>query len=152
MPDWFSAHVHSHYSALDGMSDVGKLVKRAAALGYPALALTDHGNMAGTTELYVECKKAGIKPFPGVEAYLIDPMLGYDSVDHPEMAKAQRYHMGLLALTAKGYRGLTKLVSQSHTRPRFNRYPRMWLPDILAMGETYGNDIAITTGCFFSFV
>ena len=67
---WFNAHCHSQFSHLDALSKVTDLVARASKLEYPALALTDHGNMGGTVELYEASKKHGILPFPGVEAYL----------------------------------------------------------------------------------
>ena len=44
-------HVHTQYSILDGFSDMGKLFKRAAELGMPAIAITDHGNMYGVKEI-----------------------------------------------------------------------------------------------------
>jgi DNA polymerase III alpha subunit len=40
-------HVHSEYSLLDGMGKAAGLAKRAAEMGQPALALTDHGAMHG---------------------------------------------------------------------------------------------------------
>ena len=62
---YFSVHTHSRYSATDALPTPSQIVDRAAELGYQGLGLTDHGNMAGSVELYRACKKAGIKPFPG---------------------------------------------------------------------------------------
>ena len=45
-------HVHSEYSLLDGAIRMDQLVKKAAELGMPAIALTDHGNLFGTVEFY----------------------------------------------------------------------------------------------------
>ncbi len=45
-------------------------MKRAKALGMPAVAMTDHGNLYGAIEFYQEAKKAGIKPIIGCEVYL----------------------------------------------------------------------------------
>ena len=63
-------HCHSHYSLLDGASKIPDLVERAKALGMPALALTDHGNLYGAVEFLREAKAAGIKPIVGIEAYV----------------------------------------------------------------------------------
>ena len=65
-------HVHSEYSVLDGACPIDALAERAAALGQPALGLTDHGVMNGAVEHYKACKKHGIKPILGLEAYFVD--------------------------------------------------------------------------------
>ena len=63
-------HCHSHYSLLDGASKIPNLVKRAKALGMPALAVTDHGNLHGAVEFLREAKAADFKPILGMEAYV----------------------------------------------------------------------------------
>lgn len=143
---YFSVHTHSNYSTLDGMTKVPLLVAKAAMLKHPALALTDHGNMAGTVDLYKSCKQYDILPFPGCELYLLDPQ--YDG-DIADASKATRYHLGVLALSERGYKGLVGLVSLGHTRPRFSRFPRITLSDLAEFGQEYGNDVALTTGCYF---
>lgn len=47
---WSELHCHSAYSCLDGASRPAELAQRAAELGYPALALTDHDSLAGLIE------------------------------------------------------------------------------------------------------
>lgn len=47
MSSFVHLHVHSEYSLLDGACRVGPLVDRVKALGMPAVALTDHGSLAG---------------------------------------------------------------------------------------------------------
>lgn len=44
-------HNHSDYSMLDGATRVDEMVKRAAELNMPAVALTDHGYMYGMPDL-----------------------------------------------------------------------------------------------------
>ncbi len=97
-------HVHSEYSLLDGAAKIDSLVERAAAFGQPAIGLTDHGVMNGAVELYKACKKAGIKPILGFEAYLVD-----DS--RTEAVRYERNHLTLLASTDEGFRNLVKLTS-----------------------------------------
>ena len=63
-------HVHTHYSLLDGACKVSDLVKRTKALGMNSLAITDHGCMFGVIDFFNECKKEGIKPILGMEAYM----------------------------------------------------------------------------------
>jgi len=53
-------HVHSGYSFLDGTATVRALVERAAALGIPALALTDHDTVAGAPDLWDLARLPGL--------------------------------------------------------------------------------------------
>lgn len=104
-----SLHNHSDYSLLDGASQLPALVERAAELGMPALALTDHGVMYGAIELLKSCKKTGIKPIIGNEMYVIN-----GSISDPQPKKERRYHLVLLAKNTMGYKNLVKLTSIAH--------------------------------------
>jgi DNA polymerase-3 subunit alpha len=140
--DYFPVHAHSEYSTLDGMNSVEQMVETVLKLNQPALALTDHGTMAGVLRLYKECKKHDITAFPGEEIYLVT-----DATD--KEAREKRYHLGLLALTEKGFRGLVALSSRSHSRERFHRRPLIDFNDLKEFGSAYGPDVAVTTGCYF---
>ncbi|MEK6666531.1 MAG: PHP domain-containing protein [candidate division NC10 bacterium] len=63
-------HVHSEYSLLDGARPLDRLVARAKKLRFPALALTDHGNLFGAIDFYPACEKSGVKPLLGAELYV----------------------------------------------------------------------------------
>lgn len=141
-PRYYSIHTHSRFSANDALPEVKEIVDEAKRLGYRGLGLTDHGNMAGSVQLYMECKKAGIKPFPGSEIYLVK-----DRGDK----KSKRYHAGLLAYTTQGYRNLVQISTRSHRQ--FHHKPLLDLADLADLsdqGMTQG--IALTTGCFFGLV
>lgn len=115
-------HTHSHYSLLDGMAKIDDLVKEAAKMGMPALALTDHGNMYGAIEFYKKCKKAKIKPIIGVEVYI-----AYESMRQKRSGiDDKRYHLVLLAKNETGYKNLIELVTLSNLegfyyKPRIDR-------------------------------
>ena len=47
MPLYAELHCHSGFSLLDGASNPEDLLARAAALGMPAVALTDHDDLGG---------------------------------------------------------------------------------------------------------
>ncbi len=103
-------HVHSHYSLLDGLSKIPEMVAHTKALGMDSLALTDHGVLYGAVEFYQECKKAGIKPIIGMEAYV---------APHGRKQKRAniddtRWHLILLALNDAGYKNLIKLTTTAH--------------------------------------
>ena len=97
-------HVHSEYSLLDGACRIDALAERAAAQGQPALGLTDHGVMNGAVEHYKACKKHGIKPIMGLEAYFVDDRTS-------DAVKYERNHLTLLAASDEGFRNLVKLSS-----------------------------------------
>lgn len=119
-PQFVHLHTHSHYSLLDGLSKVQDLVKRAKELGMPALALTDHGVLYGAVEFYKECKKAGIKPIVGVEAYIAERT----RFDKEPGIDSKRYHLTLLAKNNAGYKNLMKLVSKANLEGYYYK-PRM---------------------------
>jgi DNA polymerase-3 subunit alpha len=152
MSNFFHLHSHTQFSQVDGMSKVALLVERAAQYKQPAFSTTDHGNMSATVQAYKECKKAGLKYFPGMEAYIADPRFDSSALDTEEFKKAGRYHLGLLALNLNGYKGLVKASTLSFTRPRYQYKPRLLVDDLLEFGQEYGDDIAITTGCVFGLV
>lgn len=139
---YWSLHTHSRYSFNDALPSVKDVVAKAKALGYRGLGLTDHGNMAGSVQLYQECMKAGIKPFPGSEFYIV--------LDR-EDKKAKRYHVCIVAYTEQGYRNLVYLSSLSHAN--FHHRPLLDLNDLAtAAGEGKTEGLAITTGCHFGLV
>ena len=104
-------HNHSDYSLLDGASQIPAMVEKAVRLGFPALALTDHGVMYGAIELLKLCTKAGIKPIIGNEMYVINGSLD-DPIDHD----VRRYHLVVLAKNDIGYQNLVKLTTISHQK------------------------------------
>ncbi|MDY7010492.1 MAG: DNA polymerase III subunit alpha [Planctomycetota bacterium] len=123
MDGFVHLHVHSEYSLLDGANRIGKLANRAGEMGMDALALTDHGNLFGAIEFYTACRKAGIKPILGIEAY-ISPTTRADR-SMGKMGEAS-WHIILLAMNEPGWRNLIKLTSRAYLegfyyRPRIDR-------------------------------
>ncbi len=137
-PDFVHLHTHSHYSLLDGMSKIPDLVKTAKSFGMTALALTDHGAMYGAIEFYKECKKAGIKPIIGVEAYIAERT----RFDKEANIDSKRYHLTLLAKNNAGYKNLMKLVSASFIDGYYYK-PRMD-EELL---RQYSDGIICLSGC-----
>ncbi len=109
-PSFVHTHVHSDYSLLDGAAKIKDLVASAVRYEQPALALTDHGNLCGAIEFYKACRKQGVKPLVGLEAYLA-PHSRRDRERNPVAA----FHLILLAQNETGYRNLIKLSSRAFT-------------------------------------
>jgi len=115
-------HVHTEYSLLDGAARIEALVEKAAALGMPALAITDHANLYGAIPFYKACKQKGIKPIIGMEAYLIDG----DVRERTLRNGPAPFHLILLAQSWQGYRNLLALCTYANTTgnqilPRINK-------------------------------
>lgn len=138
---FFHTHVHSEFSCLDGMANIDTLVAKAAQLGQPGIALTDHGNMSGVFQLYKAARKHGLSPFLGLEAYTVE--------DH-ESKGDKRHHLTLLAYTTDGYKNLARLSSLSHRRDHYHYKPRLSRADFMAARANNATaGIACLTGCFF---
>jgi len=140
MSDFCHLHVHSEYSLLDGLGRTSDLAKEAVRLGQPALALTDHGAMHGAIEFFRNCKKYGVKPIIGVEAYLTHDMRSMMLSD-PNKDKI-RHHLLLLAQNMTGYKNLLKICSDAQLQGYYYR-PRID-PDYLA---AHSEGLICTTGC-----
>jgi DNA polymerase III subunit alpha len=101
-------HLHTHYSMLDGFNRIPELVAQTKKLGMNAVAITDHGNLYGAVEFYNECKKAGINPVLGYEAYLAPG----DRREKKAARQGDAYsHLTLLARNTAGFKNLIKLAS-----------------------------------------
>jgi error-prone DNA polymerase len=70
MSGYVELHCHSCFSLLDGASTPEALVERAAELGMPALALTDHDGLYGAVRFGVAARERGIHPIFGAEVTL----------------------------------------------------------------------------------
>ena len=66
-------HLHTQMSSMDALTDVGKVVKQAAAWGHPAIAITDHGTVQAFPKAR-DAAKGKIKILYGVEGYYINDL------------------------------------------------------------------------------
>ncbi len=85
-------HIHTKMSAMDGLTEIGDLVKTAGRWGHKALAITDHGVVQGFTEAakLVKKNKLDLKLIFGVEGYLLDDG-GTASMYSPELTTDGEY-------------------------------------------------------------
>jgi DNA polymerase-3 subunit alpha len=134
-------HAHSEYSLLDGHCKIDAMAERAAALGQPALGLTDHGVMNGAVDLYKACNKHGIKPIVGLEAYLVD-----DRKAIKEQTRYERNHITLLAENDTGFSNLVKLTSAGFLEG-FSRGKANVDMELL---ERHSDGVIVLSGCLAS--
>jgi DNA polymerase-3 subunit alpha len=133
-------HQHTEFSLLDGMIRTKDLAKRAAELGMPAVAMTDHGNLYGAIQFYQACIKAKVKPILGCEIYLA-PTTMDEKREIPGRKRAT--HMTLLAATNEGWDNLSKLVTKGHLEGSYYGKPRV---DRDALRQ-YAKGLICLTGC-----
>lgn len=125
-------HQHTDYSIHDAFCKVPDLVSRAKELGYPALAITDHGTVTGIIDFYEECKKQGIKSILGCEFYYTDEIT---------IKESPTYHLLILVKDSTGYKNMMKLDTYAHQH--FYKKPRI---GIEALRE-YHEGLICTTAC-----
>ena len=144
-------HLHTEYSLLDGANRVKPLVKRVKELGMDAVAITDHGNLFGAIDFYSTCKKEGIKPILGIEAY-VAPDVKVENSDR--RYKVQQhvsdggFHLVLLAENLAGWHNLMRLTSDAYIegfyyKPRMDKQTlRDWNEGLIAINGHLGSSIA----------
>jgi len=104
-------HVHTQFSLLDGACRIDRMARKAARLGMPAVAITDHGNMFGVVQFHDAMKEAGVKPLIGYEGYFTPG----DRRNRDHSGRTQElYHLTFIAADQTGYRNLVKLASFSY--------------------------------------
>ncbi|WP_430247677.1 DNA polymerase III subunit alpha [Providencia sp. PAZ2] len=104
-PRFIHLRVHSDYSMIDGLAKTAPLVKKVAAMGMPAFAITDFTNLCGLVKFYGAAHGAGIKPIIGADFYMESEQLG------DEVA-----HLTVLARNNEGYQNLTLLISEAYQK------------------------------------
>jgi DNA polymerase-3 subunit alpha len=146
-PAFVHLKVHSAYSLLEGALPISALAKRAAKLGFPALALTDTNNLFGALEFSDKLAAAGIQPIVGIslavdfeEANRAGPgIAGLPALPPP-------HRDGLLALFAMsetGYGNLMKIASRAYMGTGDGEAPHAKISHIAAHAEGL---IALTGG------
>ena len=94
--------LHSEYSVVDGLTRIEEVVRRAAADGQGAIALTDSANLFGAVRFYSAARRAGVKPILGCDAWVTN-----------EADREQPQRLTLLAQNRTGYRNLCRLLSRA---------------------------------------
>jgi DNA polymerase-3 subunit alpha (Gram-positive type) len=73
-------HLHSKLSAMEGLLDVGEIVKTIKNWGHKAVAITDSGVVQSIPEFYEKAVAVGIKPIFGIQAYVVDEFVNIISL------------------------------------------------------------------------
>lgn len=134
-------HRHSEWSLLDGTGTAVQYAERAAELGQPGIAQTDHGNLAGALHHYTACKQVGVTPILGMEAYF-----------RPERhtkneTNKEYYHLVLLAKDIRGWHNLMRLASEAYSSGFYYK------PCVdFELLEKYNEGLICSTACMSSYI
>lgn len=132
-------HVHSHYSMGDAISKISDLYEKANQYNMKAVALTDHGNLFGAAEFFLEAPKYKIKPIIGCEVYITPYDMSSRKIEDGE---ARYYHLVLLAKDQQGYKNLVELVSLSYLHGFYYK-PRIDFKTL----EQYSEGLIASSAC-----
>src|SRR5437763_532755 len=136
-----------HDSLRDDACKPADLVKRVKALGMDSIAITDLGAIFGVIEFYNECRKEGIKPIIGMEAYMAPGDRRERSTPGGNAGDAA-YHLLLLAQDLEGYKNLIKLSSIAYRegfyyKPRIDKEVlRQFNKGLIATSACLGGEVA----------
>jgi error-prone DNA polymerase len=133
-PPYIELHAHSAFSFLDGASTPLELATAAAALGYPAFALTDHDGIWGSMEFVQACKGLGVRAITGAELTV--------------RTGPRDLHLTLLVESASGYRNLCRLLTAAHSHTRSNTGRTAEQPWVtLEQVEEHAEGLVCLSGC-----
>ena len=110
-------HLHTFHSILDGCGSIDEYIKLAKKFNHPAIAITDHGTLSGTYEFYTKCKRAGIKPILGFEAYVNDNMGEFEEKKY----EGGNSHQIILIKNKQGFVNANKLAYRSFSEGFYRR-------------------------------
>lgn len=140
-------HRHSEFSRLDGLGNAKQWADQAVLLDQGALGQTDHGTLSGALHHIEACRKAGILPLSGVEAYFRP-----DRRKAKENKERSAYHLCLFAKNLRGWHNLLRIVSTAYGEPEegggFYQYPCV---DWELLGR-YSEGLIVTSGCISSYL
>ncbi|HKW10332.1 MAG TPA: PHP domain-containing protein [Gemmatimonadaceae bacterium] len=127
--DYVELHCHSCFSLLDGAALPEVLAARAATLGMPTLALTDHDELGGAVRFAQATREVGIQGIIGAELSVVRCALSAErcalkaksAPSQRTTPNAQRAthnapratHLVLLAETREGYGNLSTLITRA---------------------------------------
>ena len=93
-------HIHSEYSLVDSTIRIPRLVERCAALGQPAVAVTDRNNLFSLVEFHATAEAAGVKPLAGADVMVAS-------------GSEPAFPVTLLCRNRDGYLNLSRLLTRA---------------------------------------
>jgi DNA polymerase-3 subunit alpha len=138
MGKYFDLHRHDQTSFFDGFGKPQELASIAKELGYPALGISNHGNITGLVQHWLACKDVGIKPILGCEVY-------FQPKFNKENPQRKSYHLNLFCKNTKGYENLCHMLTEANVEQFYYKA----IVDFKLL-EKYSEGLICTTACIAS--
>lgn len=139
-PSFVHLKTHTEYALVDSTLRIKPLVASIAEMGMPAVGVTDPCNFYGLIKFYNACHGAGVKPIIGADFWLV-----------PEEQEGKPTLLTLLAMSTKGYRSITELISKAYQEGQIHSVPhlkREWVSaksdDIIVLSGGRHGDIGLS--------
>lgn len=139
---FIDTHVHTVHSELDGMIKLEEYIGYGKKNNFPALFISDHGNISGWIPFYTLCVDNNIKPILGSEFYFSEGLVSDDLDDDTRKKNQNNFHLNIYAKNKIGYKNIIKLTTYANME-NFYRKPRITF-DIL---KKYSEGLIVTTSC-----
>ncbi|NBO22995.1 PHP domain-containing protein, partial [bacterium] len=132
----------------DALASPEKLVLSAKAQGFSAIAITDHGKMAGHFEFAETAHKNKIKPILGCEFYLAKDRLDKSTSDENGNKKGREKlsHLTVLSQNEIGYKNILQLGYEAANPACYYYKPRIDF-DYLSK---HNEGLIVLSGCLAS--
>jgi DNA polymerase-3 subunit alpha len=132
--------LHTEFSLQDSVVRIPELVERVAALGMPAIAVTDQNNLFAMVKFYREALKHGVKPIIGVDVLV--------------RSRAAPTRLTLLCKDPGGYQNVADLVTRAYLEGQEKGVPlisREWLDEkstagLIALSCAHEGDVGRALG------
>jgi DNA polymerase-3 subunit alpha len=130
MKEFVHLHLHTEYSLMDSIVRIESLMEKIKNLGMNAVAITDHGTMAGVEKFHSLAVKNGIKPIIGCEVYMAGE-------------GRKRHHLTVIAKNKNGYLSLVKALNDLRRRNErgFKDEDIFKLEDVIVLSGCLGGKI-----------
>lgn len=132
---YFNYHVHTKYSILDGMNEIGSIAKLSSGTS----AISEHGNMFSFLEWQKAMEKEGKHPVFAFEAYVEDALGAINSSTLEGDKNGS--HLILIAMDDEGLRNLFALSTEAYYN--FYKKPHVSLESLKA----HSKGVACTSAC-----
>ncbi len=158
--DFVHLHCHTLYSILDGAQSCEQVFQTCKERKWPAIAITEHGNLASMPDNYAASCETGVKYIVACEIYYNDnelkrQQLAVENIKigtlkvhedpvqrdlHSRMTKNR--HLTVLAKNKIGVENLIKLTTQAFTTGFYYK-PRIWFDKL----SEYREGLTVLSGC-----